>query len=190
MSLFTACSVAPAAPKLCKALLQNLACFGLYCMQCVASFVLHLMYRIICILHLTYCIAYVSYSDCRFKKGGRGWVNPTKTNPGGSSGRAGKPELKTIDQVGFRHHLPSLQRIVVTVTGCTSAVLVDARHCTTLGRRKAGQPTTKRARQQARAVAQTQALPASTQDLQTVTEHVVASLSTVSNVCWVAHACT
>ena len=73
-------------------------------MQCVASFVLHLKYCITCILHLMYCI-HVSHLcvlfGCRFKKGGRGWVNPTKTSPGGSSGRAGKPELKTIDQVGF-----------------------------------------------------------------------------------------
>lgn len=53
-----------------------------------------------CDIHCCTLRAGVSY---RFKKGGRGWVNPTKVPTGPASGKGSKSELRTMEQVCTCH---------------------------------------------------------------------------------------
>ena len=48
---------------------------------------------------LAVAVAEGGCQTCRFKKGGRGWVNPAKTPTGPTHGKGLKPELRTMEQV-------------------------------------------------------------------------------------------
>ncbi len=71
-----------------------------------------------CDIHCCTLRAGVSY---RFKKGGRGWVNPTKIPTGPASGKGSKTELRTMEQVCTCHSAANLhylpwQTLPTTVT--------------------------------------------------------------------------